>query len=152
MPVMVWSHTFDVHASVEDIYRHGLSPDHWFTFYPAYAGLVKVEGSWPELGSVIYVRYRILGPWTMILRQEVVVHDRESVLELDERALGGLWLDRPRFEFRERSDGSTEVTLTVRPDSAYLWAKPLVWLVSQPFRLVTPRAMRAFATMVERAS
>jgi hypothetical protein len=68
MPVMVWSHTFVVRASVEDVYRYGFSP---------------------------------------------------------------------------------EVTLTVRPDSAYFWAKPLIWLISHPFKKITPKAMESFAAMVE---
>ncbi len=149
---MIWSHTFTVSAPVEAIYRYGLAPDRWFTFYPAYAGVVRIEGDWPEVGSVIYVRYRLLGPWTTTLRQEVVLHRWGEVLELDERALGGLWIDHPRFEFDRRDDGTTRVTLTVRPDSAYVAAKPFVWLVSQPFRWLTPRAMRTLASMVEQAS
>ena len=146
---MIWSHTFTVRARVDRIYRCGLTPDRWFTFYPAYAGLLRVEGNWPEVGSVIYVRYRLLGPWTTTLRQEVVDHECGTHLELDEQALRGLWIDHPRFEFAEQADGSTEVTLTVRPDSAYRWARPVVWLVAQPFRWLTPRAMEALASMVE---
>jgi hypothetical protein len=152
MPVMVWSHTFVVRASVEDIYRHGLSADRWFAFYPSYAGLAAVEGDWPEQGSVVYVRYKIAGPWTMTLRQEVVAHERGVFIELDERGLRDLWIDSPRFDFFEQGDGTTEVTLTVRPDSAYVWAKPLIWLSSQPFKKITPRAMKAFAASIEAAS
>ncbi len=146
---MIWSHTFTVRAPVDRIYRYGLSPERWFTFYPAYAGLAGVEGDWPEVGSVIYVRYRLVGPLTMILRQEVVDHEWGRYLELDERGLRDFWVDHPRFEFTERSDGSTDVTLTVRPDSGRWWGKPLVWLISQPFRRLTPKAMQAFAAMVE---
>jgi hypothetical protein len=82
----------------------------------------------------------------------VVAHERSAFIEFDERGLGNLWLDSPRFDFSEQGDGTTKVTLTVKPDSAYVWFKPVIWLVSQPFKKITPRAMKSFAASIEAAS
>ena len=144
-----WTHTFVVKANIDDIYRYGFAPDRWFTFYPAYAGLDGVEGDWPELGSVIRVRYRLVGQKTMTLRQEVIRHVPGRLIEMDERGLKDLWIDHPRFDFLPLDDNATEVTLTVTPDTAYWFAKPLIWLISQPFKLITPKSMKAFAASIE---
>ena len=150
--VMVWSHSFIVRASIDDIYLYGFAPNHWFSFYPSYAGLDGVEGAWPDdVGSAIRVRYKLAAGRTMTLRQEVVAHERGSFIELDERSLKDLWIDSPRFDFSAQEDGSTKVTLTVSPDTAYTLARPLIWLVSQPFKYITPRAMKSFASAIEQA-
>ena len=151
-PVLEWSHSFVIPASVEDIYRYGLAADRWFSFYPSYAGLDGVEGDWPEVGSAIRVRYRVVPGLIMTLRQEVVAHERGSFIEFDERFLRDLWIDSPRLDFAPRPDGSTAVTLTVRPDTAYALARPLIWAMSQPFKKITPRAMESFATAVREAA
>ena len=51
--------------------------------------------SWRREGTPIVVRYRLLGPWTMRLRQTVTTHVWGWFLQLYEEARGGLWIDRP---------------------------------------------------------
>jgi hypothetical protein len=79
----------------------------------------------------------------------VVEHERGVFIRFHEEGLGGLWMDRPRFDFRPNADGSITVTLTVSPTSRFRLLKPLIWLVSLPFTKLTPRAMAAFAAMIE---
>jgi hypothetical protein len=122
---MTWTHRFRIRAPVEAIYDVAFAPERWFSFFSAYRGLDHVDPSWPDVGSTIVVRYALLGPWTMRLRQTVVEHERGRRLALHEEALAGLWVDRPAFSF-EPDDGAT-------------------------VHVITPRAMRRLATMVEEA-
>jgi len=122
------------------------------SFYPAYRGVVSADGHWPDIGSTIVLRYRLAGPVTMRLHQTVVQHDRGVSIEWEERGLGGFWIDHPRFDFDPSDDGSTIVTLTVKPTSRFLIARPLVWLISLPFTKLTAKAMKAFAASIERDS
>ena len=147
---MGWTHQFRVNADVEDIYSRGLAADRWFTFYPAYRGIETVDEDWPQQGSTIVLRYRLAGPLTMRLRQTVVQHEQGVSIEWDEQSLGGFWMDRPRFDFEANEDGSTMVTLTVRPTSRFLAARPLIWLISLLFTKLTPKAMKTFAASIER--
>ncbi len=148
---MKWSHRFRVDAPIDAIYALGLAPDRWFSFFDAYRGLESVDPNWPEEGSTIVVRYAILGPWTMKLKQTVTKHEHGRRLRMHEEALSGLWIDRPEFVF-EPEDGATSVTLTVDPTSRWLVGRVLVWLIAWPFRLITPRAMQRFRAMIEDAA
>ncbi len=148
---VVWTHRFRVDAGVDEIYERGLAADRWFAFYPAYRGIDAVDDNWPQTGSTIVLRYSLAGPLTMRLRQTVVRHEREVFIEWDEQGLGGFWMDRPRFDFEANEDGSTMVTLTVRPTSRFLVARPLIWLISLPFAKLTPKAMKTFAASIEQS-
>ena len=66
---MKWTHRFRINAPVEALYENGFAPDRWFTFYKAYRGLESVDDHWPEEGSSIVVRYALLGPWTVRMKQ-----------------------------------------------------------------------------------
>ena len=87
----------------------------------------------------------------MTLKQTVTEHERGHHLRMHEEALSGLWIDRPEFVF-EPENGATSVTLTVDPTSRWLVGRVLVWLIAQPFRLITPRAMQRFRAMIEDVS
>ncbi len=88
----------------------------------------------------------------MRIRQTVTAHDPERLLQMEESALGGLWIDHPSLAFESMPDGSVNVTLKVRPTTRFALAKPLIWLVSLPFGQITPKAMSAFASMIEEAA
>ena len=148
---MKWTHRFRINAPVEALYENGFAPDRWFSFYKAYRGLDSVDGRWPEEGSSIVVRYAVLGPWTVQVKQTVVEHQRGRLLRLREEALGGLWIDRIAFEFA-LEDGATAVTLRLDPTSRWLWGRPLVLLVWVLGVFMTPPAMQRFRAMVEDAS
>ena len=145
---MKWTHQFRVDAPVEAIYEHGFAPDKWFTFFGAYRGLESVDPNWPEEGASIMVRYAVLGPWTVQMKQTVVEHERGHHIRMYEEALSGLWIDHPEFEF-DPQDGATDVTLTVNPTSKALLGRILIFLIFWPFTLITPRAMKRFKAMVE---
>lgn len=149
---MKWAHRFRIDAPVEAIYRSGLAPDKWFRFYRAYRGLVSADPNWPEEGSTIAVRYAVLGPWTVQVRQTVVEHERGRRLRMHEEALSGWWIDRPEFQF-EPENGATRVTITVDPTSNALPGRlllvPILWVSGA---LITPKAMRRFKLMVEASS
>jgi len=150
--VKEWSHQFRVNATIGDIYEYGLSPQRWFSFYPAYGGVDTVDDDWPSEGTSIVVWYKLAGPARMRIRQTVTAHDPERLLQMEESALGGLWIDHPSLAFESMPDGSVNVTLKVRPTTRFALAKPLIWLVSLPFGQITPKAMSAFASMVEEAA
>ncbi len=145
---MKWTHRFRVDAPVEAIYKAGLAPDNWFTFFRAYRGLESVDPNWPEEGSTIIVRFAVLGPWTVQLKQTIVEHERGRRLRMYEEALSGLWIDHPEFEFAPE-DGATNVTLTVNPTSKVLLARLLLPLIFWPFTMLTPRAMKRFKALIE---
>lgn len=148
---MKWTHRFHINASIEALYENGFAPDRWFTFYKAYRGLVSVDDHWPEEGSSIVVRYAVLGPWTVQMKQTVVEHQRGRLLRLREEALGGFWIDRIAFEFTPEN-GATNITLRLDPTSRWLWGMPLVLLIWVLGAFMTPPAMQRFRAMVERAS
>ncbi len=145
---MRWTHRFRVNAPVERIYEIGLSPDKWFTFFRAYRGLVSADPNWPEEGSTIAIRYAVLGPWTVQLKQTIVEHEHGRRLRMCEEALSGLWIDYPEFEF-DPEDGATNVTITVDPTSKLLLGRLLILLIFWPFTVLTPRAMKRFKAIVE---
>ena len=145
---MKWTYRFRVDAPVERIYEVGFAPDKWFTFFKAYRRLESVDPNWPEEGSAIVVRFALLGPWTVQLKQTIVEHERGRCVRMYEEALSGLWIDRPEFEF-DPEDGATNVTLTVDPTSKLLLGRLLILLIFWPFTLLTPRAMKRFKAMVE---
>ncbi len=145
---MKWTHRFRVNAPVERIYEIGLAPDNWFTFFRAYRGLESVDPNWPEEGSAIVVRFALLGPWTVQLKQTIVQHEHGRRLRMYEEALSGLWIDHPQFEF-DPEDGATNVTLTVDPTSKVLLARLLFPVIFWPFSWLTPLAMRRFKAMIE---
>lgn len=148
---MKWTHRFRINAPVEALYESGFAPDRWFSFYKAYRGLISVDDHWPEEGSSIVVRYALLGPWTVQVKQTVVEHQRGRLLRLREEALDGLWIDRIAFEFAPEN-GATAVTLRLDPTSRWLWGRPLVLLVWVLGAFMTPSAMKRFRAMVEDAS
>ncbi len=148
---MKWTHRFRINAPVEALYENGFAPDRWFSFYKAYRGLISVDDHWPEEGSSIVVRYALLGPWTVQVKQTVVEHQRGRLLRLREEALDGLWIDRIAFEFTPE-DGATDVTLRLDPTSRWLWGRHLVLLVWVLGAFMTPSAMKRFRAMVEDAS
>ncbi len=148
---MKWTHRFRVDAPVEDIYEVGLAPDNWFTFFRAYRGLESVDPNWPEEGSTIIIRYAVLGPWTVQMKQTVVEHQHGRRLRMYEEALSGLWIDHPEFEF-DPDDGATNVTITVDPTSKLLLGRLLIFLLFWPFTVLTPRAMKRFKAMIENPS
>jgi len=143
-----WTHRFRIDAPVNRIYEVGLAPDNWFTFFRAYRGLESVDPNWPEEGSTIVVRYAVLGPWTVRLKQTVVEHEHGRRLRMYEEALSGLWIDHPEFEF-DPQDGATNVSITVDPTSKLLLGRLLILLIFWPFTVLTPRAMKRFKAMVE---
>ena len=148
---MKWTHRFRIDAPVEVIYEVGFAPDRWFSFYGAYRGLESVDPNWPQQGSTITIRYAVFGPWTIKLKQTVVEHERGRRIRMYEEALSGLWIDRPEFRF-EPEDGATSVTLTVDPTSKVLLGRLLILLISLPFTVLTPRAMKRFRAMIESSS
>ena len=147
---MKWTHRFRVNAPVERIYEIGLAPDNWFTFFRAYRGLESVDPNWPEEGSTIVLRFALLGPWTVQLKQTIVQHEHGRRLRMYEEALSGLWIDHPQLEF-DPEDGATNVTLTVDPTSKVLLARILFPVIFWPFSWLTPIAMKRFKAMIESA-
>lgn len=147
---MKWTHRFRVNAPVERIYEIGLAPDNWFTFFRAYRGLESVDPNWPEEGSTIVLRFALLGPWTVQLKQTIVQHEHGWRLRMYEEALSGLWIDHPQLEF-DPEDGATNVTLTVDPTSKVLLARLLFPVIFWPFSWLTPIAMKRFKAMIESA-
>ncbi len=145
---MKWTHRFRVNAPVERIYEIGLAPDNWFTFFRAYRGLESVDPNWPEEGSTIVLRFALLGPWTVQLKQTIVQHEHGRRLRMYEEALSGLWIDHPQLEF-DPEDGATNVTLTVDPTSKVLLARLLFPVIFWPFSWLTPIAMKRFKAMIE---
>lgn len=145
---MKWTHRFRVDAPVEAIYEIGLAPDNWFTFFRAYRGLESVDSNWPEEGSTIVLRFAVLGPWTVRLKQTIVEHERGRRLLIYEEALSGLWIDHPQLEF-EQENGATTVTLTVDPTSKVFLARLLFPLIFWPFAWLTPLAMKRFKVLIE---
>ncbi len=146
---MEWTHQFRVKATMDEIYSRGFAADKWFSFYPEYRGVHSVDSHWLDPGSTIVVRYELVPRKTILLSQTVIQHDRGRRIQFFEEGLGGLWNDWPQFDFSPQSDGSVEVTLTVTPTSRFPVALPIIWLISQPFTKLTPKAMQAFASMIE---
>lgn len=145
---MRWHHSFPIAATPDDVYRFGFAADRWFTFYPGYQGVEAVDADWPAEGSSLVVRFGMAGPLAVRLRQRVVRHDHGRLIRMHEEAMGGFWVDRPEFRLEPRGDG-TRVQLTVDPTSRFLLARPLIFAIALPFMLITPRAMRRFAAMIE---
>jgi hypothetical protein len=145
---MRWTYRFRIQAPLDTIYQVGFAPDKWFTFYPGYRGRESVDTDWPAEGSSILIRYAILGPWSLRLKQTIVEHEQGHRLRMHEEALSGWWIDTPEFTFEPQGD-STEVTLSVDPTSKWLLGRVLIWLIFWPFTLITPRAMKRFKAMIE---
>jgi hypothetical protein len=145
---MKWSYQFWVDAPVETIYEAGFAPERWFTFFKTYRGLESVDPNWLEPGSSIAFRFAVAGPWTVLVKQTVVEHERGRRIRLHEEALSGLYVDDVEFSFQSE-DGVTAVTITGQQTSNILLGRVLVFLMYPLNWLSTPRAMRRLKTMIE---
>ena len=145
---MRWTYTLDVNATIEQIYA-AITPETWMSFYmpEMYRGLERVEGDWPNVGSSIVLRYGF-GPWSFLMRQEIVTHESGRCIELEERLLNGLWRDSNRIELEASADGTHIVVVSDQTSGLTLlrWLGPLRWLFNW---IDLPPALKRFKALVE---
>ncbi len=104
---MKYTHSFQVKASAESIYKNVLAADRWLSFVRGYQGLESGDPEWPNEGSSIVVRFG-LGSWAARHKVTVVKHEHGHRLVTHED-MEGRYTDDVTVTFQEK-DGTTVLT------------------------------------------
>ena len=98
------THTFRVEAPIESVYEEVLPADKWLSFVPGYQGLESADPNWPDEGSSISVRYRML----KLIKVTVVEHKPGHRFRTHEESTRG-YIDNADLTF-QKEDGTTRLT------------------------------------------
>ena len=98
------THTFPVEASIESIYNNVLTAEKWLSFVPGYQGLESADPNWPDEGSSIKVRYKML----KLIKVTVVEHEPGHRFRTHEESTRG-YFDNVDLTF-QKEDGTTRLT------------------------------------------
>lgn len=146
---MRWKYVLQTDASLSNIYR-AAAPDTWMSFYlpRLFKGLVRVDESWPDVGSSIVLRYG-LGPLAINIKQTVTEHQPGRHIRLHEEVLHGLWIDDNDIRFNSQPDGHKIITFISDQTSTFLplrWLGPLRWCLNW---LDLPPALQRLKEIIE---
>ena len=101
------THSFEVKASIETIYKNAISAERWLTFVPG-SQHVSGDPNWPDEGSSIVVRFGF-GPWSSPNTVTVVKHEYGRRFITHEDMGPGRFTDDVSLTFQEE-DGTTLIT------------------------------------------
>ncbi len=145
------THRFQVKASIESIYDKVLSAEGWLSFVPGYQGLESADPDWPDEGSSIMVRYRLL----KLIKVTVVEHQPGHRFRTHEESTGG-YIDNVDLTF-DKEDGTTRLTFVNDVTQRAILLR-ILFLLMYPLRLITrelilwPRVKKRIKAMVETSS